>query len=436
MEIQEQSGLREILSGIPIPRMCLVRQIFPRDGIRDIEGCLREKLNQPALEGRVKPGMRVVLTGSSRQIANMPVILRELAAFVRRQGGYPHIIPAMGSHGGATGEGQRRVLEGYGITEEFCGCPIVSSMETVRIGELENGDEVRIDRFAYEADAVIVVGRIKAHTAFRGPYESGLIKMMSIGMGKRAGADSLHREGFGKMGERLPQYARVVFDRCNIIFGVAPVENEFDQTCRIEVIPAEEIFEREPELLLYAKSRLPRLLLPETDVLVVGEIGKNFSGSGMDPNVTGTFGTPFAEGGIKKQRVAVLDISKESHGNFVGLGMSDVTTKRAFEKLDTNSTYYNMLTSTVLKVGKIPMVLEDDKLALQAAIKTLTEVDKNHIRMVYIKNTLSLETILVSEALLDEVRARSDMEVLRGPSPLRFDESGALLDLFDGGNRQ
>ena len=194
------------------------------------------------------------------------------------------------------------------------------------------------------------------------------------------------------------------------------------------MIPAEEIFDKEPDLLLYAKSRLPRLLIPETDVLVVREIGKNFSGSGMDPNVTGTFGTPYASGGIQKQRTVVLDISEESHGSFIGLGMADTTTKRAFEKLDTNATYFNMITSTVLKVGKIPMVLEDDKLALQAALKTLTQVNKDHIRMVYIKNTLSLETIMVSEALLEQVRARDDMEIMEESRELRFDESGALLD--------
>ena len=285
-----------------------------------------------------------------------------------------------------------------------------------------------MDKFAHDADAVIVVGLIKGHTAFRGSYESGLIKMMAIGMGKRAVADSLHKEGFGKMGERLPVFAKAVFDSCNVIFGVAPIENEFDQTCRIEVIPAEEIFEKEPDLLLYAKSRMPRLLIPETDVLMVHEIGKNFSGSGMDPNVTGTFGTPFASGGIQKQRTVVFDISDESHGSFVGLGMADTTTKRAFEKLDTNATYFNMITSTVLKVGKIPMVLEDDKLALQAALKTLTQIDKNHIRMLYIKNTLSLETIMVSEALLDQVRDRDDMEILEEPRDLRFDENGTLLD--------
>ncbi len=408
---------------VPIPGMCRVRQRFDRDGISDVAAVLREKLNDEKLKARIRPGMRVVLTGSSRQIANMPLILKKLAAFVRAQGGEPCIIPAMGSHGGATAEGQKALLEGYGITEDYCGCPILSSME------LPDGDEVRMDRFAHEADAVIVVGRIKAHTAFRGTYESGLVKMMAIGMGKRAGADSLHRAGFGKMGERLPLYAKVVFDNCNVIFGVAPIENEFDQTCRIEVIPAEEIFDREPELLRYAKSRLPRILLPETDVLIVGEIGKNFSGSGMDPNVTGTFGTPYATGGIQKQRVVVLDLSEQTHGNFIGLGMADTTTKRAFEKLDTNAAYFNMLTSTVLCVGKIPMVLEDDKLAIQAALKTLTQVDREHIRMVYLKNTLSLETIMVSEALLEQVRGRDDMEILEQPHPLSFDSEGRLLDL-------
>lgn len=414
---------------VPIPGMCRVRQRFDRDGISDVAAVLREKLNDEKLKARIRPGMRVVLTGSSRQIANMPLILKKLAAFVRAQGGEPCIIPAMGSHGGATAEGQKALLEGYGITEDYCGCPILSSMETVRVGQLPDGDEVRMDRFAHEADAVIVVGRIKAHTAFRGTYESGLVKMMAIGMGKRAGADSLHRAGFGKMGERLPLYAKVMFDNCNVIFGVAPIENEFDQTCRIEVIPAEEIFDREPELLRYAKSRLPRILLPETDVLIVGEIGKNFSGSGMDPNVTGTFGTPYATGGIQKQRVVVLDLSEQTHGNFIGLGMADTTTKRAFEKLDTNAAYFNMLTSTVLCVGKIPMVLEDDKLAIQAALKTLTQVDREHIRMVYLKNTLSLETIMVSEALLEQVRGRDDMEILEQPHPLSFDSEGRLLDL-------
>lgn len=429
MEIKDQSGLRQVLRDVEIPKMLRVRQKFPDDAIRDIPGCLREKLAREDIAGRIRPGMTVVLTGSSRQIDNMPVILRELAAFVRERGAKPYIIPAMGSHGGATAQGQRELLESYGITEAFCRCPIHSSMETVLLGHLECGDEVRVDKFAHQADAVIVVGRIKAHTAFRGAYESGLVKMMAVGMGKREGADSIHRCGFQKMAQRLPPYARVVYGHCNIAFGVATIENEFDRTCRLEVIPGEEIFDREPELLLYAKTRLPRLLFPQTDVLVVREIGKNFSGSGMDPNITGTFGTPYASGGIQKQRVVVLDISRESHGNFIGLGKADTTTKRAFEKLDTNSTYFNMLTSTVLGVGKIPMVLEDDKLALQAAIKTLTDVDKSRVRIVCIKNTLSLETVMISEALLGEAKGRDDIEILEEPHILHFDRQGSLLDL-------
>lgn len=428
MEIKEQSGLREVLKDVPLPNMYLVRQDFPRDGIADVPGYLRQRLDREDLKARIKPGMRVVLTGSSRQVANMPVILRELAVFVKDLGAQPYIIPAMGSHGGATAQGQREILESYGITEEFCGCPIYSSMETVQVGTMDCGDEVRMDKFAHEADAIILVGRIKAHTAFRGKYESGLIKMMAIGLGKREGADSLHRAGFGRMGERLPQYAKVVYDHCNIIFGVGAIENESDQTCRIEVLPGEEIFDKEPDLLLYAKSRLPRLLFPETDVLMVHEIGKNFSGSGMDPNVTGTFGTPYATGGIKKQRTVVFDLSPESHGSFIGLGKADTTTKRAFEKLDTNATYFNMITSTVLGVGKIPMVLEDDKLALQAAIKTLTQVDKDQVRIVYIKNTLSLQNVLISEALLEQAKTLDGVEILEGPRPLRFDRDGNLLD--------
>ena len=429
MEIKEQSGLRRVLGGIAIPNVYRARQNFAHDEIADVVSYLREKLDREDLKSRIKPGMKVVLTGSSRQIDNMPTVLRELAAFVRSLGGSPYVIPAMGSHGGATDEGQRKILESYGITEETCGCPIFSSMETVRVGQMACGDEVRMDKFAHDADAIILVGRIKPHTAFRGVYESGLVKMMAIGLGKRAGADSLHRAGFGELGVRLPEYAKIIYDNCNIIFGVATMENEYDRTFRIEAIPAERIFDEEPILLEYTRTRMPRIAVPETDILMVHEIGKNFSGSGMDPNITGTFGTPYASGGIKKQRTVVFDISPESHGNYIGLGMADITTKRAFEKLDTDSTYFNMITSTVLKVGKIPMVMEDDKLAIQTAIKTLTGVDKNNVRIVYIKNTLSLHEIFISEALLPEAEKHVEIEITEGPRQLRFDSGGNLIDL-------
>ena len=427
MIFEEQSEIRRILAGTKLPKFAMVRQIFPDDAIPDVAAYLNEKLADPEISERIKPGMTVAMTGSSREIANMPLILRELARFVKAHGAKPYIVPAMGSHGGATDEGQKELLEGYGITEEACECPIFSSMETVRVGEVD-GDEVRMDNFAHDADAIILVGRIKAHTAFRGPYESGMAKMMAIGLGKREGADSLHKLGFGLMGDRMPRFAHVVFDHCNIVFGVAPIENEHDHTCRIEVLKSEEIFEKEPDLLKYAKSRMPRIILPETDVLIVREIGKNFSGSGMDPNVTGTFATPYADGGIKKERVVVLDLSEETHGNYLGLGNADMCSYRAFSKARTNGCYANMLTSTVLKVGKIPMILEDDELALRAAVKMLTLGDREHPRMIYLKNTLSLENILVSEAQLDEVRRHEDMEILEEPRYLNFDEKGNLLD--------
>ena len=427
MILEEQSEIRRILANTKLPKFALVRQVFPDDTIKDVPKYLNEKLNDPELKSRIKPGMTVAMTGSSREIDNMPVMLRELARFVKAQGANPYIVPAMGSHGGATDAGQKELLESYGITEEFCECPIHSSMETVKVGNVDE-DEVRMDKFAHDADAIILVGRIKPHTAFRGPYESGMAKMMAIGLGKREGADSLHKRGFSQMGERLPRFAREVFDHCNIVFGVAPIENERDETCRIEIIKAEDIFDKEPELLLYAKSRMPRIILPETDVLIVREIGKNFSGSGMDPNVTGTFATQYATGGIKKQRTVVLDISEESHGNYLGLGNADMTSRRVFDKIRTNGCYANMLTSTVLKVGKIPMILEDDELALRAAVKLMTEGDRENPRMVYIKNTLSLENILISEGQLDEVRTHSDMEILEEPRKLNFDEKGNLLD--------
>lgn len=428
MEIKDQSALRALLSQVEIPKFYQVRQCFPKDGIQDVPACLREKLARMEIGRKIQPGMRVVLTAGSRQIAHMPEILRELAAYVRGQGGQPYIIPAMGSHGGATAEGQRRILESYGITEEFCGCPIYSTMETVQVGTTADGAPVRMDRFAHEADAIIVVGRIKGHTAFRGPYESGLVKMIAIGLGKREGADLLHQGGFREFGKRLPEYARVIWEHCNILFGVGLIENEFDETCRMEVIPGEEIFTQEPPLLQYAKSRMPRLLFPETDILMVHEIGKNISGNGMDPNVTGTFGTPYATGGIKKQTTVVLDISEASHGSFVGLGTADITTKRAFEKLDTDATYFNMMTTKVLGVGKIPMVMEDDRMAVQAAIKTLVDVNPKQVRMLYIKNTLSLQTILISEALFQESVGQAGVELLEGPRPLRFAPDGSLLE--------
>jgi len=428
VEIKRQDNIRQLLRDIEIPRMVRLRQRFGADRIEDVALAVREKLNAPGMGERIEPGMRVTLTGSSREVANMKTVLREIASFVKDRGAVPVIIPAMGSHGGSTAEGQKAILDDFGVTEEYCGCRVHASMDTVLTGRTEDGLPVYIDKFAAESDAIIPVGRIKAHTAFRGPYESGLFKMLAIGLGKQKGADSLHDMGFGAFRERIPAFARVVLANNYVPFGVGLIENAFDETCRVEVVEGDRIGEVEPSLLEYAKQRMPRILFPETDVLVVRQIGKNFSGSGMDPNVTGTFATPFASGGIAKQKTVVLDVSDKSHGNAMGVGMADITTLRLFHKIDFTALYPNMLTSTVIAPGKIAMVMEDDELALRAAIKTCTGIDKQRVRIVYIKNTLSLEEIFVSEAMLDEARRTEGVEIIEEPRPFRFDREGNLLD--------
>lgn len=428
MEIKAQTNIRQLLAEIEIPRAVRLRQRFPVDKIDDVAGVLSRKLRESGVGERLRPGMRVALTGSSREVRNMNVVLREIAAFIKERGGLPFIVPAMGSHGGATAEGQKAILDDFGVTEDFCGCPIRSSMDTALVGRTDDGLPVYLDKFASESDAVIPVGRIKGHTAFRAPYESGLFKMLAIGLGKQKGADSLHDMGFGAFKERIPAFAKVVLANANVPFGVGLIENAFDETCRIEVIRGEDIEAEEPPLLDYAKTRMPGLLFKETDVLVVREIGKNFSGSGMDPNVTGTWATPYGGGGISKQKTVVLDVTDKSHGNVMGVGMADVTTMRLFHKIDFTALYPNMLTSTVIAPGKIPMVMEDDALAIRAAIKTCTGIDKKRARIVYIKNTLSLEEIFVSEAMLEEASRIEGVEILEGPRPFRFDGKGNLLD--------
>ncbi|ORC37959.1 hypothetical protein B4O97_02890 [Marispirochaeta aestuarii] len=428
MEIKKQTNIRHLLKDVPIPGVIKVRQHFDGSRVEDIPGTIRTQLKEQSLSARIRQGDRVVLTGSSREIANMNVILRELAAFITSCGAHPYIVPAMGSHGGSSAEGQKEILEDYGITEEFCACPIHSSMDTVVTGYTPDGLPVYFDKFTAESDSIVVVGRIKAHTAFRGPYESGLFKMLGIGLGKQKGADSLHAAGFGAFKERIPEFARVIMNNNNVVFGVGVIENAYDQTCRIEVIKGEEIAEKEPPLLEYAKKRMPRILFPETDVLVVTQIGKNFSGSGMDPNVTGTWATPYGSGGIYKQKTVVLDVSDKSHGNAMGVGMADVTTLRLFNKIDFTALYPNMLTSTVITPGKIAMVMEDDELAIKAAIKTCTNIEKKTVRIVLIKNTLSLDELYISEAMQQEAMETEGVEIVENARKMKFDNEGNLLE--------
>ena len=424
------SIIEGLLKNTHIPDMFPVRQKFDATQIEDLPAEIEKQLDAANVSMLLKPGMSICVTASSRGIDRQNVILREIVRFLQKCGCKPFIIPAMGSHGGATAEGQRTILASYGITKEFCGCPIISSMETVRLGDVEeNGErlEVRVDKHAYEADGIVVFGRIKPHSAFRGPYESGLTKMMCIGLGKQAGADSLHRDGFGTFKTRIPLFGNYVRTHANVLFGVATIENAYDKSNRITVLKNEEIPKQEPALLKYAFSLMPRILVDKTDVLVVKEIGKNFSGSGMDPNITGTWSTPYGGGGIQKQRTVVLDLTDVSHGNGLGIGQADTTTLRFYNKLNYLETYPNALTSTVFLPVKLAMVLRDDEMAIRGAIKTCNHFDPANPKVVLIRNSLSMDEIYLSKAFWDEVQGTPGIEIAGKPAPLPFDETGNLL---------
>jgi hypothetical protein len=421
------STIDKLLDPIPIPRLVKVRQSFERPQVADVAAELVAKLRAGGALARVKAGDRVAITAGSRGITGLPLVLKTIASEIRKAGGEPFLFPAMGSHGGATAEGQRDMLAGMGITEDTVGAPIRASMETVEIGVSANGFPVHIDRFACEADGIIVVNRIKPHVAFRGSCESGLMKMIVIGMGKQKGADTCHELGFGTMAENLQSMGRVTLAKAKILCGVALLENAYHETARVEVIAREEIPEREPALLEEAWRLYPRLYFERLDVLIIDEIGKDISGTGFDTNVVGRYHTPYVSGGPTITRIACLDITERSHGNANGLGILDFTTRRAFDKFDFDNTYPNSLTSTVPTSVKIPMVLKSDRQAIQAAIKTCNILKKAEVRLARIRNTVALDEIAVSENLLGEVRANARLAVAGEPFALGFDANGNLF---------
>lgn len=426
--VKEGNVVTQLASNVKLPRMVKVRQLMDHSHIplENIPKTVKEELERSGMRNRIKPGMNVAITGGSRGIANIAVIIKAIVDYVKECGGEPFVFPAMGSHGGATAEGQIEVLSGYGITEDFLGCPIKSSMEVVQIGTTENGMPVYVDKYAYEADGIILCGRVKAHTAFRGPYESGILKMAVIGMGKQKGAENVHQDGFYELGKMLPIIAKVVFEKTKILGAVALVENAFDQTCTIRGMLKEEIFEEEPKLLEESKKRLGRIYFDNIDVLVVDRIGKDISGDGMDPNVTGRFAVPYIKGEKRIQHIAVLDLTEETHGNCNGIGLADVTTKRLVDKINVDVTYPNVVTSTVLNTAKIPIFTHSDKTCIQIALRTCNYIDRENPRIVRIRDTKNLEEIYISEGMLEEARSNKNIEILEEPKEWNFNDEGNL----------
>jgi hypothetical protein len=417
---------------IPLPPMVHVRQKFVTSKVADIGQTVSEQFKRPEIHGKVKPGMTVAVGVGSRGIANIAECVKHTVAELEALGAKPFIFPAMGSHGGGTVEGQRGVLEGYGVTESLVGCPIRATMEVVELGKAADGMPVYMDKFASEADGVVLVCRIKPHTSFRAQIESGIVKMMTIGMGKIIGATELHTYGFDTFGELLPRIARFIMSKKNILFGVAMVENAAEETALIEAVPPELLWEREPVLQARAKELMARLQFDEIDVLVVEQIGKNISGSGMDPNVIGR-NNRFIEWEAKPmvKKIVALGLTPETHGNATGVGVADVITMRLYQELDPSTTYANVIASTLLDGGAIPMIMNTDKEAIALAVKTLNRVAPQNCKIVRIRNTLDLVDIQVSEPLLDYIRANSArFEIVGKPKPLKFSAKGVLAPML------
>jgi len=416
---------------IALPDMFNVRQKFATERLSDLPGAIVREFQRSEIRRRVKSGQVVAVGCGSRGIANIAEIAKAVIAQLRALGAQPFIFPCMGSHGAATAEGQKKVLESYGITEATTGVPIRASMDTTVVGKLPDGTPVHMDRHAAEADAVVVINRIKPHTAFRGATESGLTKMLSIGIGKIIGATTYHTHGMDRFPELLPQIRDLNIAKRNVLFGVGIVENAYDETALIEIIPAEQLAKREPELQAMAKDLMPQLCFDEIDVLVIDEMGKNISGAGYDPNITGRNRRAVrwqAKPLVKK--IVILGLTRETMGNATGVGSADVITMRVYRELDVASTYANIITSCNLDGAAIPMVMNTDREAIALAVKTVVRVKPENCRIVRIRNTLHLGEIQISAALLDEVRANpARFEIVSGPAPLAFDSNDTLAPL-------
>ncbi len=412
------------------PSIFRLRQTFEAPRITDVEAETHSQLARLRLEETVKPGQRVAITVGSRGIANIQRITKAIVDHFKQLRAAPFLVPAMGSHAGGTAEGQRKLIEGYGVTEAFCGCPIHSSMQTVVVCQTAEGFDVHFDRNAFGADHVFVCNRIKPHTDFVGDIESGLMKMMLIGLGKHEGAKIYHRAiqnySFGQI---VRSVAGRVLESCRIVGGLGIVENGYDETAYLAGVGVHEFESRERELLVLAKKWMPRLPFKQVHLLVIDEIGKNISGTGMDTNVIGRkFQSHRAapDEFPKVKRILVRGLTEETHGNAAGIGLAEFCTSRTVQQVDVEATRINCLTAGHIEAAMLPLDFPTDRAMLAAALPTIGMVEPPQAKVVWIRNTLDRREVECSEVFLDEARGREDLEVLTEPRPIPFDAAGNL----------
>ena len=402
---------------MPLPKLIRVRQVFDKTRLEDAYGAVTSGLQGLGLAKKIRPGARIAVTAGSRGIHNLVKMTRAAVDTVKAMGGQPFIVPAMGSHGGATDEGQKTLLADLGISEASMGCPVVSSMAVEEIGRTPAGVPVYLDRNALQSDGIIAINRVKLHTIFRGDVESGLCKILAVGLGKHKGAQQIHKIG---VAEIVVESARVILAKAPVLAGVAVLENSRDETMEVHVVPPERFEATDVALLKRAWQVFPRVPFDPLDVLVVDEMGKNISGTGMDTNVIGiggrvggkmTMGTPAVSA------VVVLGLTPETHGNANGIGLADLTTRRLVDAIDYKSTYTNVITTRLWAGGRLPLILETDREAIELAVGD-TPLDE--LRFVRIKDTLHLEELEISEALLPEAR-KLGLTILGEARALEFD---------------
>jgi hypothetical protein len=398
---------------VEIPYLAPVRQSLRQPVIADVAAEVRRQWQSSSLPSRIRPGDRVAVAVGSRGIANVAPIVAATVETLSDLGAQPFVVAAMGSHGGGTSEGQRQILADYGITERALRVPVKTDMTTVPIGTNSWGEPVLWDRNAWEADAVVTVSRVKPHTDFRGRYESGIVKMLVIGLGKRDGAGQHHKYGVRGLRDLLPESARVILEKTRFVAGLAVLENAREETALLQVVDREDLLEEEPQLLEQAKSLMGRLPFDQLDLLVIGEIGKNYSGAGIDPNVVGRLlmeGEPEFES-PRITRICALDLSPESHGNGTGIGLADLTTDRLLAKIDPLPFRMNTLTSCFLWRSKLPIPFPNDRECIEAGLRTCWQPNPQQIRLAVIPNTLELTELWVSAPLLEEVGKKARLQV-------------------------
>ena len=421
------------------PPIARVRRLYEQPVVADVRAATEEAIRTSRLATRLAPGARVAITAGSRGISRIGPIVGAAALAVRTLGFEPFVVAAMGSHGGGTGPEQAALLAELGVTEATVGCPVRSSMETVELGTNSFGLPIHFDRNAYEADGIILLNRIKPHTSFTGRYESGLLKMLAIGLGKRQGAAQVHKLGLPGLLKLIPEVGAFLLEKVPVALGVAILENASEETARIVAVEPEEILDVEPRLLEEARTLMGRLPIEQIDVLIVGELGKNFSGTGLDPNVIGRqrvetmpdLPTPVIT------RLAVLDLSHETRGNALGIGLADLTTERLLRGIDPKPMRVNSLTSNFLTRARVPLALPCDRDVIATSLATCWRIDEAEARMVLIPNTLELTTLWVTPALRSEVETHPELCFESEFRPIPFDQEGNLAqeELFPESHR-